>query len=212
MGSVQIGLPMRLAASLVAAAAAVLGGAAADPGRIATSYEDSAMVAALPEVLDRPEALDRSSDRTELDVDAAAIERASALSTQAAEISKASDDAKIAAQTAARQKALGYDPALKDPRAIARQLMLNTYGWGDAQFTCLDKILTQESQWSVTATNPSSGAYGIPQALPGTKMASAGADWKTNPATQITWALGYVKERYSTPCQAWSFKQAHGWY
>jgi hypothetical protein len=90
--------------------------------------------------------------------------------------------------------------------------MLATYGWADDQFVCFDKIITQESGWNVSATNKSSGAYGIPQALPGSKMASAGADWQTNPATQIKWALGYVQSRYGTPCGAWSFKLAHGWY
>src|SRR5450759_759391 len=76
------------------------------------------------------------------------------------------------------------------------------YGWGDSEFGCFDNIIMHESKWSITATNPTSGAYGIPQALPGSKMATAGADWKTNPATQITWALGYVKARYSPPCGA----------
>src|SRR5664279_3089748 len=99
-----------------------------------------------------------------------------------------------------------------DPREIARQMMLSMYGWGNSEFACFDNIIMHESKWSITATNPSSGAYGIPQALPGNKMATAGADWKTNPATQIKWALGYVKARYSTPCGAWSFKSAHGWY
>jgi hypothetical protein len=97
-------------------------------------------------------------------------------------------------------------------RDIAQQMMLSMYGWGADQFACFDKIITQESGWNVSATNKSSGAYGIPQALPGSKMATAGADWQTNPATQIKWALGYVQGRYGTACGAWSFKSAHGWY
>jgi SLT domain-containing protein len=72
------------------------------------------------------------------------------------------------------------------------------YGWGDDQFACLVSLWNKESGWRVNAAN-SSGAYGIPQALPGSKMASAGADWETNPATQIAWGMGYIAGRYGTP-------------
>ncbi len=71
---------------------------------------------------------------------------------------------------------------------------------------------SSESGWRVDADNPSSSAYGIPQALPGSKMASAGADWATNPVTQIRWGLGYIADRYGSPCSAWSFKNGNGWY
>ena len=109
--------------------------------------------------------------------------------------------------------ALGYDPkTATTPREIARQMMANKYGWGEDQFSCYDSIIMRESRWNPYADNPTSSAYGIPQALPGRKMASAGADWRTNPATQIRWGLGYVKQRYGTPCSAWGFKRSHGWY
>ncbi|GAB2456118.1 ubiquitin-like domain-containing protein [Xylanimonas ulmi] len=85
-------------------------------------------------------------------------------------------------------------------------------GWGDDQFACLDKLWTKESGWRVDAQNRSSGAYGIPQALPGSKMASVGDDWRTNAATQITWGLGYIAGRYGTPCGAWSHSLESGWY
>jgi len=85
-------------------------------------------------------------------------------------------------------------------------------GWDDAQFQCLNELWKRESGWRVNASNPYSGAYGIPQALPGSKMASAGDDWRTNPATQIKWGLGYIKSRYGTPCGAWSHFQGSGWY
>lgn len=98
------------------------------------------------------------------------------------------------------------------PKEIARQLAKSIYGWGDDQFQCYDNIIMRESLWDPFADNPTSSAYGIPQALPGSKMASEGADWRTNPATQIKWGLKYVKERYGSPCSAWSFKRAHGWY
>ncbi|MCO6006666.1 lytic transglycosylase domain-containing protein [Actinoallomurus purpureus] len=80
------------------------------------------------------------------------------------------------------------------------------------QFTCLVKLWNRESSWNHTAHNPWSGAYGIPQALPGKKMRSAGKDWKSNPATQIKWGLKYIKGRYKTPCGAWSHMDRTGWY
>ena len=87
-----------------------------------------------------------------------------------------------------------------------------SHGFSTSDFSCIDQIWTQESGWNVHADNPSSGAYGIPQALPGSKMASAGADWQNDAATQIKWGLGYIKASYGTPCNAAAFKLAHGWY
>ncbi|MBA2697561.1 MAG: hypothetical protein H0U61_02170 [Nocardioidaceae bacterium] len=98
-----------------------------------------------------------------------------------------------------------------DPREIAMTL-LPSYGWDSTQFSCLDQLYISESNWNPFATNASSGAYGIPQALPGKKMAAAGADWQTNPATQIEWGLDYIVSSYGTPCSAWSFKQGNDWY
>ncbi|WAX80329.1 lytic transglycosylase domain-containing protein [Streptomyces sp. KMM 9044] len=81
-----------------------------------------------------------------------------------------------------------------------------------AQYQCFSNIVQHESGWNPTATNASSGAYGLVQALPASKMASAGSDWKTNPATQISWGLSYMNERYGSPCAAWDFWQANNWY
>jgi hypothetical protein len=90
--------------------------------------------------------------------------------------------------------------------------MLSQFGWAPGTyFSCLDNIWSRESGWRYNAEN-ASGAYGIPQALPGSKMASAGADWQTNPATQIKWGLGYIQGRYGDPCKAWAFWQANGFY
>ncbi|WP_250003114.1 lytic transglycosylase domain-containing protein [Actinoplanes sp. M2I2] len=96
-------------------------------------------------------------------------------------------------------------------RAIGCSMMLDA-GFKISQFPCLEKLWDKESGWNKKATNPSSGAYGIPQALPGSKMKSAGSDWKTNPATQIEWGLGYIEGRYNTPCSAWGHSQDVGWY
>ncbi|MBU2662882.1 lytic transglycosylase domain-containing protein [Actinoplanes bogorensis] len=90
--------------------------------------------------------------------------------------------------------------------------MMLDAGFGISQFPCLEKLWKKESGWNPKATNRSSGAYGIPQALPGSKMASAGSDWKTNAATQIKWGLGYIEGRYDTPCGAWGHSQDVGWY
>ncbi|MGO1317034.1 MAG: G5 domain-containing protein [Cellulomonadaceae bacterium] len=98
-----------------------------------------------------------------------------------------------------------------EARAVARAMVADR-GWGEDQFQCLDNLWTKESNWRVQAKNSSSGAYGIPQSLPGSKMASVAADWETNAATQITWGLNYIAGRYSTPCGAWSASQSKGWY
>lgn len=85
-------------------------------------------------------------------------------------------------------------------------------GWGQEEFNCLVALWKRESGWRVNALNSDSGAYGIPQSLPGNKMASAGSDWETNPATQIKWGLGYISGRYGTPCGAWGHSNSVGWY
>lgn len=96
-------------------------------------------------------------------------------------------------------------------QAIAYDMVI-ARGWSQSEYDCLVALWNRESHWNVYAHNPSSGAYGIPQALPGNKMASAGADWQTNPVTQITWGLGYIAGRYGTPCGAWAHSERKGWY
>lgn len=96
-------------------------------------------------------------------------------------------------------------------QAIAQQMVADR-GWGSEQYDCLYSLYDRESGWNVGAENSSSGAYGIPQALPGDKMASHGGDWRTNPATQIAWGLDYISGRYGTPCGAWGHSESVGWY
>ncbi|RZT82665.1 hypothetical protein EV382_5975 [Micromonospora violae] len=96
-------------------------------------------------------------------------------------------------------------------RKIGCALMIEK-GFGIAEFPCLEKLWTKESGWNHKASNSSSGAYGIPQSLPGSKMGSVASDWRTNPATQIIWGLGYIKGRYDTPCGAWTYFQNNGHY
>lgn len=99
-----------------------------------------------------------------------------------------------------------------EAQRIAKSLLPSKGFSPSSQFGCLVNLWNRESGWRTTAGNPSSGAYGIPQALPGSKMASAGPNWRTDARTQITWGLGYIKGRYGTPCGAWGHFQSHNWY
>jgi hypothetical protein len=149
------------------------------------------------------------------DVSATTVERDVPVS-RSSDRRAATDPTKAAALAAAAQtqvKAIARteDAAAGDPRAIASAL-LGDFGWDGSQFDCLDRLWTRESHWNPRAHNASSGAHGIPQALPGSKMASAGPNWETNPVTQIKWGLGYIQGRYGTPCNAWGHSESHGWY
>jgi hypothetical protein len=143
--------------------------------------------------------------------------RKAARAAAAAAAAKAT--ARTAARAAARRQQAPATPAAVaqpatpsgSPQQIARG-MLGSHDWSGSQFSCLQPPWNAESGWNASASNPSSGAYGIPQALPGSKMASAGADWQTNLATQIRWGLGYIQSVYGSPCGAWSHEQAYGWY
>jgi hypothetical protein len=118
------------------------------------------------------------------------------------------------AQTAPAQTTAASSGSVQpsgSPQQIALG-MLGSFGWSSSQFGCLVSLWGRESGWNTYASNPSSGAYGIPQALPGSKMASAGDDWATNPATQIRWGLGYIQQLYGSPCAAWEHSEADGWY
>jgi hypothetical protein len=134
---------------------------------------------------------------------------------EAARAAKAKAEAKAEAAKAARARAAA-NAAVKTqavsapsgtPQQIARQMVGSS-----SQFSCLNSLWEHESGWSVTAENASSGAYGIPQALPGSQMATAGGDWRTNAATQIKWGLTYIDSRYGSPCGAWAHEQASNWY
>jgi hypothetical protein len=139
---------------------------------------------------------------------------------RAASVSRSSDDRRAQADTL-KTAALSNDSGVarttvekinsSDPRALAKALMPE-FGLKTSEFGCLDRIWTQESGWNIHADNPSSSAYGIPQALPGSKMSSAGPDWANSAETQIRWGLGYIRDRYGSACSAAGFKSGHGWY
>ena len=153
-----------------------------------------------------------------------AAENASAAKASAAKASaRKAAAAKAAALKSAEQAAAARKAAAKpaqqaavttpsgSPEQIARQ-MLSQFGWSSSQFSCLQPLWEHESGWSVTAENPTSGAYGIPQSLPASQMSSAGADWQTNAATQIRWGLTYIQGRYGSPCGAWAHEESDNWY
>lgn len=179
--------------AVAATGVAVSGGVLSSPSIMATAAEDiGGGSTATPDAsaVERQPVVSRSFDRR----DGADPAKEAALSV---------DDGPAVART--------VDLADGDPRDIARAL-LPDFGFGSDQFGCLDSLWTRESNWSVSAHNPYSGAHGIPQALPGSKMASAGSDWATNPVTQITWGLGYIRDRYGSPCGAWAHSESSGWY
>ncbi len=143
----------------------------------------------------------------------------------AALVERANADAAAQAATLAAQRQADADRvsrdaqrvalvanAQNDPKAVARA-MLGDHGWSDGEWSCLEQLWVGESGWNYRAANPS-GAYGIPQSLPASKMASVGADYQTNPVTQITWGMNYIKNSYGSPCNAlatWNSRSPH-WY
>ena len=167
--------------------------------QLKTEQEDSARVAA-----------DRSASNTQRAAAAAksaAVERARAATL--AKQRKAA--AERAARSAERKRIIAN--AQEDPKSVAR-ILLPEFGFSEAQWPCLDQLWIGESDWRWWVENPSSGAYGIPQSLPASKMATMGADYRTNPVTQIRWGLDYIKKSYGTPCNAldvWNSRSPH-WY
>ena len=155
--------------------------------------------------------------------DEAAQEKAAAAAAKAYALAKQAEDARRAriAKTTSRSTTRTSPPSYgpiptscgdyTGNRAIGCSELLKA-GFGLDQMPCLDKMWTHESNWRTTAENPSSGSYGIPQALPANKMAVYGSDYRTNPVPQIQWGLHYIEGRYNTPCGAWTFWQAHNWY
>ncbi|BCT74852.1 hypothetical protein SCMU_06940 [Sinomonas cyclohexanicum] len=143
--------------------------------------------------------------------DKAAADKATA--DQAAAQKAAAD--KAAADQAAAQKAAAAPPqAVNDPAGAQAYAAsrLAAFGWGQDQMSALITLWNKESDWTTTATNASSGAYGIAQSLPAGKMATSGADWQTSYKTQIEWGLGYIKDRYGSPAAALAWHLAHNWY
>lgn len=219
-------------ATAVTTVGAVVGVASGDPQQtsgdnVETTASDATLLADIP--AGQQAQVQTASLTQQADAQAAAADQAAQQQAEAAARVQAAHDAtakkKAADAAAAKKQQQEQEEAAKQSavksadafavqssysaaqvQAMARQMM----SAGD--FQCFSNIVTRESGWNYTATNAGSGAYGLVQALPGSKMASAGADWQTNPATQIKWGLNYMNDRYGSPCGAWSFWQAHSWY
>lgn len=182
-------------AASVGLAAAVSGGAAASNGEMAAA-------GSITPITSSPQ------------VNAAADAKLDFIHPGVGSISKANADQQAqAAADAAKAELLKTQP-VNDPAGAQAyaSTQLAKFGWGQDQMQALITLWNRESDWSTTATNSSSGAYGIAQALPGGKMSSAGADWQTNYRTQIDWGLGYIKDRYGSPANALAFHYTHNWY
>ena len=165
-----------------------------------------------------PTEIDRGFDRASRAKRAGQAARAQAALAKAAAARAKATNARLAA--AARQRALAARLRSRVTSGVASVPELRTWahravnarGWSDQQWTCLDKLWTLESSWSITEKNSSSSAYGIPQSLPGSKMASIASDWRYNGNTQILWGLGYIADRYGSPCAAWAHSRAYNFY
>lgn len=166
-----------------------------------------------PLATDRADTASRGDQRPPIDASAAADLFEKAAAKKAAADRAAEEKAKAAQKKAEAEEkaAAALEAARANPRGVAQQMVADR-GWDASQFSCLDALWSGESGWNYKATNPSSGAYGIPQSLPASKMAAAGDDWESNPTTQITWGLDYIKAAYGTPCSAQSFKSGNGFY
>lgn len=170
-------------------------------------------------ILPVPDVVEETAEHTEtvnaqvadlrMRLDEAAAQKAA---EEAAAAAAAAAAAQAQAEAEAAAAALAAGNTVDGAKATAAHLASTQYGWGSDQFQCLDSLWQKESDWNYQAVNPSSGATGIPQALPGHKMASAGGDWQTNATTQIVWGLDYIARAYGTPCAAWAHSQATDWY
>lgn len=206
----------RRAAVVVAACAVIVGaGAAGQASETAARNADAGSSTQSAATADPLTHLDFERVRVENQ----AVTRSGEAPAQPAAVAPAEAPAPAAAPAPAPEPAPAPAPApapvaIDDPAGAQAYAagQLGSYGWGPSEMPCLVKLWTKESDWETTATNPSSGAYGVVQSLPAEKMASAGADYRTNYRTQINWGLQYIQDRYGSPCGALNFHYAKNWY
>ena len=208
------GRTLRTGVALTGLAAAVTGVSVSggvfttDPGSLTPAAADVASTSDASETRPAtPTTPDAASDVT---LDAAQLEQRAQRSTTSRS-ARRTDAAKTTALTMSAGASVTRSEKLSegDPRDIARAL-LPAYGFSSDQFSCLDSLYVSESGWRIDADNPTSSAYGIPQAL--TQLHDLPADYMTSAESQIRWGLEYIQDTYGTPCSAWSFKQGNGWY
>lgn len=168
----------------------------------------------MPDIVVAALAVDTEAEIAAVQDETAALKKAFTVAKEknaAAEAKRAAEEKAAKERAAAAAAALAEGNTVAGAKATAQRLASSQYGWGSGEFSCLVSLWNKESGWNYQAFNPS-GATGIPQALPGSKMASAGSDWATNATTQIVWGLGYISSVYGSPCAAWSHSQAVNWY
>lgn len=216
-------LSMAIVTAATTAALAIEPGATADTP-VTITLSDRAITQAAEQAASTTEDATRlGTERASLNAERGAIraqlDREAKQQAEALALARKQEDERIAREAkrkaAAERKAAALEPsAAQDNPKLAAQLLMPDFGFGPDQWGCLDALWIGESDWRWWAKNPSSGAYGIPQSLPANKMATMGADWETNPVTQVTWGLDYIQKSYGTPCGAldfWNAQNPH-WY
>jgi hypothetical protein len=197
----------RRAIAIWSTVAAILGIAILQPSAYGLEFSaTTSMTLSSPDLID-------SLTREELSIsedDSLAAPIEAALFSELSSSATVSASAMSLVSSASASVELARTP--KGAREVAKDLMEEKYGWGEKQYACLDDLWIKESNWNYRASNKRTGAHGIPQALPATKMDSAGTDWRTNPVTQISWGLRYIDVRYETPCKAWAKFKRSNWY
>ncbi len=184
-----------------------------DTADLAAAIDELATIEVMPLFL-LPDVVDTAAEETaevvaETQTLRGALDTALAEKKAAEEAAAAAEQARLEAEAAAA--ALAAANTVEGAQSTAARMVAER-GWGSGEFSCLVSLWNRESGWDYQAYNASSGATGIPQSLPGDKMASAGADWQTNATTQIIWGLDYIARGYGSPCGAWGHSQATGWY
>ncbi|MEO3976013.1 transglycosylase SLT domain-containing protein [Streptomyces sp. CAU 1734] len=219
-------------ATAVTTVGAVVGVASGNPqsssDTLETAASDATLLAEIPlgqqaQVASLTEQADAQAAAADSAARKAAEESARLQAAENAKEKKAAAEAKAKAERKAEEKRKAERASREAARDVANMGGKSSYTVAEVQalarsiipagqFQCFSTIVQKESTWNYKAVNPSSGAYGLMQALPGSKMSSVGADWRTNPATQIKWGLKYMNERYGSPCEAWTFWQGNNWY
>ncbi|MET8974660.1 transglycosylase SLT domain-containing protein [Streptomyces sp. NPDC004539] len=209
------------AVTAVGSVVGVASGSVAQPNDVQTKADDATLLADIPvgqqaevqtasltqQAAYQAMAADESAKKdAEEAARKAAAEIAISKKEAAEEAAKAKEEAEAKAKAAKGDFPIQSSYSISEIQSMARQMVAG------GQWQCFSNIVDHESSWNYRAVNASSGAYGLFQALPGSKMSSVGSDWQTNPATQIKWGLNYMNERYGSPCDAWSFWQANNWY
>ncbi|MGW7545208.1 aggregation-promoting factor C-terminal-like domain-containing protein [Streptomyces sp. NPDC054770] len=202
------------AVTAVGSVVGVASGSSAQNNDAEATATDATLLADLPagqQAQVQTASLTQQADAMAVQADVSATKDAERAARAAA--AKAAKAKKAAAQERAQAKAAAGDPAasftVQSSYTVAQIKAMAAEIVGSSQFQCFSNIVDHESTWNYLAVNPSSGAYGLVQALPGNKMASVASDWQTNPATQIKWGLNYMNTTYGSPCQAWAFWQVH---